>query len=187
MSQNALRSSNLRSGSQYMSSSDYYDYGNYGLSMNQNIRRLGSAVKQPKLGRLGAGAGGLFGGFSNTYGTYAGAGAGYGDYDYSSGYSSAYSPAQSKSTYGSYSGGYNDCPGIPIALLLVTLLGIGVMGFILFTKIQAAGRRKRSALDVFEEIFTELESLDRIIFYGRMIYHYTLPSQACHHPESIYC
>merc|ERR1719232_261199 len=111
----------------------------------------------PRLGRFGSNN--LYGGYSNTYGQYAG----YGDYDYGG---SSYSPAQSKSSYGSYSGGYNDCPGIPIALLLVTLLGIGVMGFILFTKIQAAGRRKRSALDVFEEIFTELESLDRIIFYG---------------------
>ena len=48
-------------------------------------------------------------------------------------------------SYGSY--GKMDCPGIPIALLLTTLLGIGILGFILFTKITAAGRRKRNAKD----------------------------------------
>merc|ERR1719270_1229464 len=79
---------------------------------------------------------------------------------------SSYSPAQSKSSYGSYSGGYNDCPGIPIALLLVTLLGIGVMGFILFTKIQGAGRKKRDAVDSWSELLPEVETLDIILLHG---------------------
>ena len=73
---------------------------------------------------------------------------------------------------GSYSGGYNDCPGIPIALLLVTLLGIGVMGFILFTKIQGAGRRKREArveddAASWTMLLPELETLDVILLHGR--------------------
>merc|ERR1719422_961027 len=102
----------------------------------------------PRLGRFGSNN--LYGGYSNTYGQYAGNG----DYDYGG---SSYSPAQSKSSYGSYSGGYNDCPGIPIALLLVTLLGIGVMGFILFTKIQGAGRRKRdTGFDSWTQLLPDL-------------------------------
>merc|ERR1719232_1720126 len=111
----------------------------------------------PRLGRFGSNN--LYGGYSNTYGQYAG----YGDYDYGG---SSYSPAQSKSSYGSYSGGYNDCPGIPIALLLVTLLGIGVMGFILFTKIQGAGRKKRDAVDSWSELLPEVETLDIILLHG---------------------
>jgi hypothetical protein len=38
-----------------------------------------------------------------------------------------------------------ECPGIPIALLLITLLGIATMGVIFYLKVVAAGRRRRSA------------------------------------------
>ena len=56
---------------------------------------------------------------------------------------------------------------IIFALLLVTLLGVGVMGFILFTKIQAAGgRKKRDIRDRWTELLPELETLDLIILNG---------------------
>ena len=165
----SLQNANLRSAQSYQSQSlnpsfDYYDYDYGGYPQMQSIQRRGQLGGQmnynnPRLGRFGTNN--LYGGYSNTYGQYAG----YGDYDY--GGSSGYSPAQSKSSYGSYSGGYNDCPGIPIALLLVTLLGIGVMGFILFTKIQGAGRKKRDAVDSWSELLPEVETLDIIILHGR--------------------
>ena len=169
----SLQNAKLRaSQSQSYPSYDYYSY-DYGYPAMQSIQRMGSgkSYNNPRLGRFGAGAGAggsLYGGYSGTN-TYNG----YGDYggvDYSSGYSG--SPAQSKSSVGSYSGGYNDCPGIPIALLLVTLLGIGVMGFILFTKIQGAGRRKREArveddAASWTMLLPELETLDVILLHGR--------------------
>ena len=52
-------------------------------------------------------------------------------------------------SYGSYAGGYGkQCPGISIALLLISLLGIALMGYILWSKIVAAGRRKRDLADM---------------------------------------
>ena len=144
----SIQNANLRA-SQSFPSFDYYDYdyASYPQMQNSQTRRMGQQqMFNPRLAsRLGGGQNNLYGGYSNTYGSYTVAGAGsYGDYgDYSS--YSGQTPAQAKSTYGSYSGGYNDCPGIPIALLLVTLLGIAVMGFILFQKINGAGRRKREA------------------------------------------
>ena len=36
-----------------------------------------------------------------------------------------YGEALDRSSYGSYASSYNECPGIPIALLLITLIGIG--------------------------------------------------------------
>ena len=152
----AYQSSKLRG------TSDYYDYyDSYPRQQVSAQRRLGLQMRNSRLGRPGLG--GLYGGYSSSsqqgqQGQY--------DYDYSgySGYSG--SPAQSKSSYGSYSGGYNDCPGIPIALLLVTLLGVGVMGFILYTKIVGAGRRKRDIRDSWTELLPELETLDIIILHG---------------------
>ena len=151
-----------------------YDY-NYDFDYNfqqqqqpsQSRRQNTFANMNQQLGRQT-----LNGGFSNYYGGgyspgggyssggSGGVGGGYGDYgDYGS-------PAQAKQTYGSYSGGY-DCPGIPIALLLVTLLGIGVLGFILFTKIQGAGRRKRdTAADSWSLLAPELENLDVLLLHG---------------------
>ena len=170
----SLQSAKLRS-SQSFPSFDYYDYdyASYPQMQNSRTRRMGQqqTFNNPRLAsRLGGNN--LYGGYSNTYGSYTGAGAGgygadYGDYSSYSGQT----PAQAKSTYGSYSGGYNDCPGIPIALLLVTLLGIAVMGFILFQKINAAGRRKREAPGEGESalalLLPELETLDVIILHGR--------------------
>ena len=155
----SYRSSKLRG------SSDYYDYYDNFPQLQSQASRLG--LRNTRLGRLG-GAGALYGGYSNQYGQYSNTNQYSTDYDY--GYSG--SPAQSKSSYGSYSGGYNDCPGIPIALLLVTLLGIGVMGFILFTKIQGAGRRKRDIRDRWTEVLPELESLDLLILHGRGSLHF---------------
>ena len=52
-------------------------------------------------------------------------------------------------SYGSYAHGYGkQCPGISIALLLISLLGIALMGYILWSKIVAAGRRKRDLADM---------------------------------------
>ena len=82
-----------------------------------------------------------------------------------------YSPSPSYGSYGgtvygSHSGyGKMDCPGIPIALLLITLLGIAVMGFILYTKIVGAGRRKKRS----DERFPDLEEIFHILIIGRKI------------------
>ena len=169
----SLQSAKLRSSQSYPSFDYYdYDYASYPAMQNSQTQRMGQQQAfNPRLARLGGNN--LYGGYSNSYGSYTGAGAGsYGDYgDYSSYSGQSQTPAQAKSTYGSYSGGYNDCPGIPIALLLVTLLGIAVMGFILFQKINAAGRRKREALGEGESalslLLPELETLDVIILHGR--------------------
>ena len=154
----AYQSSKLRG------SSDYYDYyESYPRLQVSAQRRLGlQQMRNNRLGRPGVGGlGGMYGGYSgsNQQTQYD-----YTDYSGYSGYSG--SPAQSNSSYGSYSGGYNDCPGIPIALLLVTLLGVGVMGFILYTKIVGAGRRKRDIRDSWTELLPELETLDLIILHG---------------------
>ena len=169
----SLQSAKLRSSQSYPSFDYYdYDYASYPAMQNSQTQRMGQQQAfNPRLARLGGNN--LYGGYSNSYGSYTGAGAGsYGDYgDYSSYSGQSQTPAQAKSTYGSYSGGYNDCPGIPIALLLVTLLGIAVMGFILFQKINGAGRRKREAPGEGESVLAlllpELETLDVIILHGR--------------------
>ena len=65
-----------------------------------------------------------------------------GGYGHSSGgYGHSFGGGYGHASYRGY--GNMDCPGVPIALLLTTLLGIAIMGFILFTKIQGAGRKKR--------------------------------------------
>ena len=94
-------------------------------------------------------------GYSNSagypsYGQYSN---GYGQPNYDYGYSNG-PAAEQKSSYGSYSSSYGkECPGIPIALLLVSLLGVLVMGYILYTKIVGAGRRKRDISDSWSELF----------------------------------
>ena len=70
--------------------------------------------------------------------------------------------------HASYSGGggygkMNKCPGIPLALLLITLLGIAITGAILFLKIQAAGKRKRRSAFHWDDL-PELVAIGRRIF-----------------------
>ena len=76
----------------------------------------------------------------------------YGSYDY--GYGADKSSKDlgygyGAQSHGSYASGYGkQCPGISIALLLISLLGIALMGYILWSKIVAAGRRKRDVADI---------------------------------------
>ena len=70
----------------------------------------------------------------------------YGSYDYGGyGTSKAGYGAQS---HGSFAGYGHKCPGVSIALLLITLLGVALMGYILWSKIVAAGRRKRDVAEM---------------------------------------
>ena len=104
---------------------------------------------------------------ANGYSQYGANGYGQSSYDY--GYGTGQG-AEAKSSYGSYAGGYGkECPGIPIALLLVSLLGVVVMGYILYTKIVAAGRRKRDIADSWSELWPEFENVDTIILHGRKL------------------
>ena len=107
-----------------------YDSGGYGHSSGGYGHGSGG------YGHSSGGYGHSSGGYGHSSGGYGhSSGYGGGGYGHSVGYGGGYS-----SSYG----GYEECPGVPIALLLTTLLGIGVMGFILFTKIQGAGRKKRA-------------------------------------------
>ena len=160
-------SQQLRRGNQYRQRNPYYN--NYDL-MNSRSDLYGYSPAQGSSGGFsdrdggygghsgGGGYGHSGGGYGHSGGGYGHSGGGYsspsyGGYGYSSG-----------SVYGSHSGyGKMDCPGIPIALLLITLLGIAVMGFILFTKIQGAGRKKRS----LSELFPDLEDVTQILILGR--------------------
>ena len=74
-----------------------------------------------------------------------------------SGYQKSDHSSYSGGKHASYSGGggygkMSKCPGIPLSLLLITLLGIAVLGAILFLKIQAAGRRKRRSAFHWEDL-----------------------------------
>ena len=99
----------------------------------------------------------------------------YGHNTYSYGHEGGYHaiPSYHAASYGSY--GKMDCPGIPIALLLTTLLGIGILGFILFTKIQGAGRRRRSTEQTslaagnttWTGVLADIEDLITILSFGR--------------------
>ena len=119
------------------------------------------------------------GGYETGYGHSGGGGyetgyghslsSGYGGYDHPI----SYSHDSHGASYGSY--GKMDCPGIPIALLLTTLLGIGVLGFILFTKIQGAGRKKRNAVQDWSSLLP-LEDFTKILDFG-MIFFYTHKSR----------
>jgi hypothetical protein len=81
-----------------------------------------------------------------------------------SGYGSSGPQAAAKSgTYGAYSGGYNDCPGVPLALLLITALGIITMGVLFYLKVVAAGRRRRREADSWWSI----EALEVAVAAGR--------------------
>ena len=86
-----------------------------------------------------------------------------------------------KQLYGSYGhsghgGGYEDCEGIDIGLLLTALLGIGVGFFTLFTKITmitGGGRRKKRDIDQVKEdidpVSVIVGSLSDAIYGGKML------------------
>ena len=74
-------------------------------------------------------------------------------------------------SYGSYASGYGkQCPGISIALLLISLLGIVLMGYILWSKIVAAGRRKRDVADM-ADFWCFLDNLGPIMINGKYCYY----------------
>ena len=76
--------------------------------------------------------------------------------------------------YGGHSGGgYVDCEGIDIGLLLTAILGIGVGFFTLFTKITmivGGGRKKRDLLIPTKETstFTRIINEMHDVLYGGM-------------------
>ena len=148
----------------YQNQNNVYQNQNYNYK-NQNTRRLGyNSMNQQQLqyqqqqqrqsvypsssGYASSGYGSPAGGYGNS---------GYG----SSGYGSSGPRAQAKN-YGSYSAGYKDCPGIPFALLLITLLGVTVMGVLFYLKVQAAGRKKRSVFSGWS-----LEDIEIAFLSGR--------------------
>ena len=111
------------------------------------------------------GGGGYDGGLSHL----SGGSGGYGHYEHPISYSHDSYGHQHGASYGNY--GKMDCPGIPIALLLTTLLGIGILGFILFTKITAAGRRKRNANDGSSSLLP-LEDILNVVNFGMICFYY---------------
>ena len=159
-----------RSGSGY----DVVDYGydNYGHDQATYGHESdgGYNSHDPGYGHSGAGGYGHETIYSHSGGGNYGHGNNYGHdigYHHDSGNGHASYGHGYGASYGSY--GKMDCPGIPIALLLITLLGIAVLGFILFTKIQAAGRRKRSD-DYFTNIpdlLQDFEDVLSILQFGR--------------------
>jgi hypothetical protein len=74
-------------------------------------------------------------------------------------------------SYGSYASGYGkQCPGISIALLLISLLGIVLMGYILWSKIVAAGRRKRDVADM-ADYWWFIDNLGPVMINGKYCLH----------------
>ena len=72
--------------------------------------------------------------------------------------------------YGSYASGYGDkCPGISIALLLISLLGIFLMGYILYLKVVAAGTKKKRATTGIDSVGVRwfLQNIESIIYSGK--------------------
>ena len=105
-------------------------------------------------GHSGGGYGHSGGGYGHSGGGYGHGGGGYGGGGYGYG----------EPSYASYSGGgYGkvDCPGIPIALLLITLLGIAVLGAIFLQKVLAAGRRRRRKRSISIEDLVEMVETGR--------------------------
>ena len=118
--------------------SDSYSHIDIGHSGGGGYGHSGGGYENLGVGGYAhSGGGGYDSGLSHLSGGYGG------------GYEHPISYSHDSYGHGASYGGYGkmDCPGIPIALLLTTLLGIGILGFILFTKITAAGRRKRNAKD----------------------------------------
>ena len=108
-------------------------------------------------GHSGGGYGHSSGGYGHSSGGYGHSSVGYGHGG--GGYGGGY--GYGEPSYASYSGGgYGkmDCPGIPIALLLITLLGIAVLGAIFLQKVLAAGRRRRRRSISLEDLVDMVET-----------------------------
>ena len=118
----------------------------------------------PGYGHSGGGYGHSGGGYGHPGGGYGHSSIGYGHssggYGHGGGgYGGGY--GYGEPSYASYSGGgYGkmDCPGIPIALLLITLLGIAVLGAIFLQKVLAAGRRRRRRSISLEDLVDMVET-----------------------------
>jgi hypothetical protein len=71
--------------------------------------------------------------------------------------------------FGSYASGYGDkCPGISIALLLISLLGIALMGYIFYLKVVDAGRKKRATSGI-DGFLWFAENIESILFRGNFL------------------
>ena len=82
--------------------------------------------------------------------------------------SGSYGFGHNAAKYGSYASGYGDkCPGISIALLLISLLGIFLMGYIFYLKVVAAGRKKRATTGI-DGVRWFMENIESIIFSGNL-------------------
>ena len=162
-------------------------YGTNNQGYGSNSQGYGSNNQQ---GSYGAGYGSSGSGFAtsgapnygNSGGGYPSAGDGYA----SPLTSFARSNRGGGGYYASYSGGYGkDCPGVPFALLLTTLLGVAVMGVIFYLKVQAAGRRRRRSLDGEDVDWGEVlvEDLPSLVAIGRPTTHQLHKTYHLH----IYC
>ena len=139
--------------------------GGYGHSRGEGYSSGGYHLGGGEYGH--SGGGGYDSGLSHLTGGSGGYGHSVGGYEHPISYShDSYGHGAS---YGNY--GKMDCPGIPFALLLTTLLGIGILGFILFTKITAAGRRKRNANDGCSSLLP-LEDILKVVYFGMICFYY---------------
>ena len=146
-------------------------YGSNNQGYGSNSHGYGSNNQQ---GSYGAGYGSSGSGFATSgapnYGTSGGGYPSTGDGYASPLTSYGRSNRAGGGYYASYSGGYGkDCPGVPFALLLTTLLGVLVMGVIFYLKVQAAGRRRRRSLDGEDFDWGEVlvEDLPSLVAIGR--------------------
>ena len=84
--------------------------------------------------------------------------------------------------HGSFSGGYGDkCPGISIALLLISLLGIALMGYIFYLKVVDAGRKKRATPGI-DGFLWFAENIESIVFRGNFFHHDREHISTCMYP-----
>jgi hypothetical protein len=92
----------------------------------------------------------------------------------------------SSNSVGSYSGHHKQCDnGIPLALLLTTLLGIGALFYTLYTKVtMAPGRKRRSSQTAWEQVEDGMATIDAegiydLVYGGRRL-HGWLRSSSCY-------
>ena len=138
-----------------------YDGSSYGHSGSSYGHSGGSA------GHSGGGYGHSGGGYGHSSGGYGHSGGGYGHssvgYGHSGGgygHGGGGGYGYGEPSYASYSGGYGkmECPGIPNALLLITLLGIAVLGAIFLQKVLAAGKKRRRRSITVEDLVDMVET-----------------------------